>query len=104
MSSTESQSPPRKPNFIRILAERYRWMSRRNKIALWSLLVVILIFVVSIRWIQPAYRTAKMWLFLRMADQAIERKDYGSASLAFRKALLSGYENPASWKQLAKFL
>jgi tetratricopeptide (TPR) repeat protein len=79
-------------------------MSLRNKIAIWSLLVVILIFVVSIRWIQPSYRTARMWLFLRMADQAIERKDYGSASLAFRKALLSGYENPASWKRLAKFL
>ncbi len=45
-----------------------------------------------------------MWLFLNIAEKAIAKKDYNSASLAFRKALLSGYENPASWKALANFL
>lgn len=79
-------------------------MSVWNKIGLWGFLAAVVIGAISLQWIQPAYRTAKMWLFLNMADKAIERKDYNSASLAFRKALLSGMENPAAWKALAKFL
>ena len=104
MASSEQLNPPTRPTFIRRVLERYRWMSLWNKIGLWGLLAALAIGAISLQWIQPAYRTAKMWLFLNMADKAIERKDYNSASLAFRKALLSGMDNPASWKALAKFL
>lgn len=104
MPSTDSPVPRRKLQFARQLLNRYRWMSLRNKIALWAIVAAILIALVSFQWLRPAYRSARMWLFLNMANEAIERKDYNAASLAFRKALLSGNEYPASWKALAEFL
>jgi tetratricopeptide (TPR) repeat protein len=101
---TPAPLPVGKPTLLQRIAERYRWMSLRNKIGLWGLLAALIIGAVCIQWVQPAYRTTKMWFFLNMADKAIDRQDYNSASLAFRKALLSGQENPASWKALARFL
>lgn len=101
---SQVQSPVSKPNLFRRILERYRWMSLWNKLALWAFVVVAISLGVSYRWIQPAYRTAKMYFFLNMAEKAVEEKNYNAAGIAYRKALLSGYEKPASWLSLAKFL
>lgn len=105
MNDPEVKSaPPARSGFWWKLRERYRWMSLRNKIGLWGLLVFIVIAAISARWVQPAYRASRMWFFLNMADQAMVRKDYNSASLALRKAIMSGMEHPHPWKALVRFL
>lgn len=86
------------------MAFSYHWMSRRNKIALWGMIAAVIIAAVSLQWVRPAYRGAKMWYFIHLAEKLVEKKDYAAASLAYRKAMLSGLERTDSWKSLAKFL
>jgi tetratricopeptide (TPR) repeat protein len=79
-------------------------MTRRNKIALWSLIIVVILTTISLQWVRPIYRGTKMWYFIHMAENLVKKKDYSAASLAYRKALLSGADRPDAWKSLAKFL
>jgi len=104
MTATAEPPQPQKPNFWQRLAFRYRWMSLRNKIALWAALVAIVIGIFSLQYVRPTYRAAKMWLYIRMAEKYTAKKDYNAASMALRIALLSGLEYPDSWKALANFL
>jgi Flp pilus assembly protein TadD len=104
MSIAKQQEPGAKPGFFQRVGERYRWMSLRNKIGLWGLLAVLILGAVFFQWLQPAYQTTKMYFFLKLADKAVAQKNYQAASLAFRRALHSGLENPVTWKALAKFL
>jgi tetratricopeptide (TPR) repeat protein len=97
-------STRKKKVWWRRVGEWYYWLSRRNKIALWCLLVAIIVAGISLQWIHPAYRAGRTWFFLNMADKFAEKKDYASASLAYRKAVLSGMEFPETWKHLARFL
>lgn len=79
-------------------------MSIRNKVALWGLLAVVLIGAICLQWVRPAYRYSRMWLYMHMAEEAVKRKDYNAASLAYRKVLSVGNEFPESWKALIQFL
>ncbi len=79
-------------------------MSLRNKIALWAALSAIIIAVVSLQYLRPAYRTAKMWFYIHSAEKFVQNKDYSAASLAYRKALTNGPDQVAPWKSLAGFL
>jgi tetratricopeptide (TPR) repeat protein len=100
------EKPPasEKLNFWQRLLFMYRWMSLRNKVALWGVLAIAVMVAISFQWLHPAYRTAKMFYFIRLAEEYVAKKDYSSAPLAYRKALLCGPERPEAWKSLAKFL
>jgi Flp pilus assembly protein TadD len=102
--TVEPPSQPQKPNFWQRLVFRYRWLSLRNKIALWAALCAIVIGIFSLQYVRPTYRAMKMRLYIHMAEDLAKKKDYNAASLALRKAILSGMEYPDSWKALAKFL
>jgi tetratricopeptide (TPR) repeat protein len=43
-------------------------------------------------------------MFLKMANQFMEEEDYDSASVSFRKAILSGNSDPFVWRNVAAFL
>jgi predicted Zn-dependent protease len=100
----ERSSTPQKPNFWQRLAFQYRWMSTRNKIALWAILMAIVIGIFSLQYVRPTYRIARMWIYIHLAEKLTAKKDYNAASLALRKALHSGAEYPDSWKALASFM
>ncbi len=102
--TTDTPQPPQKQKWWQRILFSYKWMSRRNKIAFWGLLIAIAIATISIQWLKPAYRGARMWYFIHLAEEFVEKKDYGAASLAYRKVILSGYERADSWRSLGKFL
>ena len=102
--ATGTPTPIKKPGWWTKLLFSYRWMSRRNKIALWGLIAVSIGVGVSFQWIKPAYKTWKMNYYMHLAEGLVQKKDYSAASLAYRKALLSDPDRPEAWKSLAKFL
>lgn len=102
-ANTKSPSGKKLTIWQRIL-QRYRWMSFWNKIALWAFVALVLVTAAGFQYVVPAYRHFKSKMYLNMADKFIEAEDYNSASLAFRKAILSGHKNPEVWKRVAAFL
>jgi len=96
--------PTHKLTWWQAVLFRYRWMSLRNKIALWAVVVIALITAICFQWVKPAYRGMKMFYFIHLAEDLVDKKDYGAASLAYRKALIAGPDRPEAWKSLAKFL
>lgn len=86
------------------IVQRYYWMSLWNRIALWAFLATIIITISSFQYVLPLYRHYKSRMYLRMADQFVVQQDYNAASLAFRKAILSGNQDPVVWKQVGAFL
>lgn len=107
--SQSGELPPverkkKKLTLLRRIIQRYQWMRLRNKIALWVFLLAIITAAVGYKFGRPAYRHFKSQMYLQMADNLVEAEDYNAASLAFRKAILSGNRNPEVWKRVAAFL
>ncbi|MGH8048785.1 MAG: hypothetical protein ACREKL_16210, partial [Chthoniobacterales bacterium] len=100
----ETPKAQEKLNFAQRILFMYHWMSIRNKIALWTIVVLAVLVVSSLKWVYPAIKTAKMFYFIHLAESYVAKKDYASAPLAYRKALLSSPNRPEPWKSLAKFL
>jgi predicted Zn-dependent protease len=109
-SESEGQDvPPPKPQLGKLtiwrrIVQRYRWMSLWNRIALWAFVVLVICTVAGFQYVRPAYRHFKSRMALKMANEAAAAGDYNSASLSFRKAIMSGNTDPFVWKNVAVFL
>ncbi|MFY8216681.1 MAG: hypothetical protein ACOVMP_08780 [Chthoniobacterales bacterium] len=79
-------------------------MSFWNRIALWAFIVLVICTAAGFQYVVPAYRHFKSRMALKMANEFVEAEDYNSASLSFRKAILSGSSDPFVWKNVAAFL
>jgi len=96
--------PPEKLTVWKQIVQRYRWMSFWNRMALWAFLALLICTAVGFQYVVPAYRHVKSRMFLKMANQFMEEEDYDSASVSFRKAILSGNSDPFVWRNVAAFL
>jgi len=71
--------------------------------ALWAFVALVVCTAVGFQYVVPTYRYFKSRIYLKMANEFVEKEDYNSASLAFRKAILSGNSDPVVWKGVAAF-
>ncbi len=75
-----------------------------NRIAIVVLILSVPGALVSYKLLKPIYHDWVARNSLKLAAGAIEKKDYQSASLAFRKAVMSAPKNPVVWEKVAAYL
>jgi len=72
--------------------------------AIWAFVALVVCTAVGFQFVLPTYRHFKSRMYLEMANEFVEKEDYNSASLAFRKAILSASTDPVVWKSVGAFL
>jgi Tfp pilus assembly protein PilF len=81
-----------------------------HSLASWTQIAIAVVILsvpgalLSYKFLKPIYHDWVARNSLKLAASAVEKKDYQTASLAFRKAVMSAPKNPEVWEKVVEYL